>query len=84
MSERILTACFKGNVRNVTVIQYYAPTEGTQIGKRQAFYSQLSRVATDSSKRDSKIVMGNLNAEVGTENEGLEHVMGRRGKNGIN
>jgi hypothetical protein len=33
-SKRILTARFQGNVQNVTVIQCYAPTEGTQIVKR--------------------------------------------------
>jgi hypothetical protein len=29
-------------------------------------------------------VTGDLNAKVGTENEGLEHVMGKLGTNGIN
>jgi hypothetical protein len=42
ISERILTAPFKGNIQNVTVIQCYAPTEGTQIVKKLALYSKLS------------------------------------------
>jgi hypothetical protein len=79
----MLTARFKGNIRNGKVIQCYAPTEGTQIDKKQAFYSQLSRAVIDSNKRDIEIVMGDLNAKVRTENEGLEHVMKRHGKNGI-
>jgi hypothetical protein len=29
-------------------------------------------------------VIGGLNAEIGTVNERLEHVMGRHGTNGIN
>jgi hypothetical protein len=34
--------------------------------------------------RDIKIVMRHLNAKVGIENEGLEHVLGRHGTNEIN
>jgi hypothetical protein len=85
ISERILTAHFKGNIRNVRVIQCYAPTDGWNTScQKKAFYSQLCRVVTDSNKRDIKTVTGDLNAEVGTENEGLEHVVGRHGTNGIN
>jgi exonuclease III len=57
ISERILTAHFKGNIWNVTVIKFYAPTEGTQTDKKQAYYLQLSRAVMDSNKRDIKIVM---------------------------
>jgi hypothetical protein len=39
-----------------TVVQCYAPTEGTQTDIKQAYYLQLSRVVTDSNKRDIKIV----------------------------
>jgi hypothetical protein len=81
ISERILTERFNGNLRNVTVIQCCAPTGGTQTDKKQAFNSQLSRAVTDSNRRDIEIVMGDLKAKVGTENEGLEHVMGRHGTN---
>jgi hypothetical protein len=38
----------------------------------------------DSNKSDIKIVMEDLNAKVGTENEGLEHVTCRHGRNRIN
>jgi exonuclease III len=48
--------------------------DGTQTVKKLAFYPQLSRVVVDSNKRDKKIVMGDLNAEVRTENEPMEHV----------
>jgi hypothetical protein len=44
--ERTLRARLKGNIRNVTVIQCYAPTEGTQIDKNRHFicgYLELSR-----------------------------------------
>jgi hypothetical protein len=42
---------------------------------------KLSKAVMDSNKRDIKIVMGDLNAKVGIENEGLEPVMGRHGTN---
>jgi hypothetical protein len=34
ISERILTARFKENIRNVRVIQCYDPNEGTHIDKK--------------------------------------------------
>jgi hypothetical protein len=38
ISERILTACFKTHIRNVTLIQCCAPTEVTEKTKKEEYY----------------------------------------------
>ncbi|XP_047117394.1 uncharacterized protein LOC124798156 [Schistocerca piceifrons] len=79
VSERIITARFKTNVRYVTVIQCYAPTEIAKGELKDAFYTELNGVLRQINSRDIKILMGDLNAKVGSENEGLEHIMGVHG-----
>lgn len=79
VSERLLTARFKTNIRNVTIIQCYAPTEASDEELKEEFYSSLRDTVYEISKRDIIIIMGDLNAKVGNDNEGLEHVMGIHG-----
>jgi len=61
------------------MIQCYAPTMVAEEDERQEFYVQLNEVLRKQKKRDIIILEGNLNAKVGQENEGLEHIMGRHG-----
>ena len=81
--ERIL-ACFRIKIRNLTNIQCYAPTEMTDKYMKEKFYQQLHETITTVQKRDVILVMGDMNAKVGSNNEGLEHVMGRHGIGNMN
>jgi hypothetical protein len=49
----------------------------TEKDKKEELYQQLSEVTTTVKKRVVIIVMGNMNAKIGPNNEGLEHVMGK-------
>jgi hypothetical protein len=82
--ERIILAWFKTKIRNLTVIQCYATTEMTENEKKEEFYQQLSETIATATKRDVIIVMGDMNAKFGSNNEGLEHVMGRHGIGNMN
>jgi hypothetical protein len=42
VSARIIVARFKTNIRNIVMIQCYAPTEVADDAERQEFYVQLS------------------------------------------
>jgi polysaccharide deacetylase 2 family uncharacterized protein YibQ len=75
--ERITLACFKTKIHNLTIIQCNAPTEMTDKDKKEEIHQQLSEAITTVKKRDVIIVMGDMNAKIGPNNEGLEHVMGR-------
>jgi hypothetical protein len=39
VTERIITSHFQGHAHNVTIIQYYAPTERAEIETKQSFYA---------------------------------------------
>lgn len=79
ISKRLISARFRSRVRNITIIHCYAPTEDAEEEAKLNFYTQLSNAYDSAPKADIKIVIGDLNAKVGTENVGLERVMGRHG-----
>jgi exonuclease III len=56
----------------------------TEKETKEEFYQQLSETKATASKRGEIIVMGDMNAKVGSNNEDLEHVMGRHGIGNMN
>jgi len=84
ISEWIILARFKTKISNLTIIQYYAPTETTDKDMKEKFYQRLLETTTAVQKRDAIIVMGDMNAKFGSNNEGVEHVMGRYGIGNMN
>jgi hypothetical protein len=64
---------------NITIIQCYAPTEAAETEKKNVFYQLLNETLKKVKRRNNKIMMGDMNAQIGPENEGLEHVIGRHG-----
>jgi len=65
---RILTARCNSKARNVTIIQCYAPTNIAHPNDKEEFYDQFQAIIDNVPKRDIKILMGDLNAKVGTNN----------------
>ena len=79
VSSRILTARFNSKGRKVFVIQCYAPTNTADDEVKDEFYEKLQSVIEQAPRRDVKILMGDLNAKVGSDNSGRELTMGRHG-----
>lgn len=79
VSDRIITARFQSKVRKITVIQCYAPTERAEMENKTLFYNTLSGVTDKINKGDIIIVCGDLNAQVGGDNQDFEEVMGKHG-----
>jgi exonuclease III len=46
ISERIIIACFKTKIHNLTIIQRYAPAALTEKSKKEEFYQQLRETIT--------------------------------------
>ena len=77
VSPRILTARFNSKGRRVTIIQCYAPTNVADIEDKVHFYEQVQSVMDRVPARDMKILMGDLNAKVGTDNTNRDLIMGK-------
>ncbi|KAI8503757.1 hypothetical protein Bbelb_187280 [Branchiostoma belcheri] len=86
VSSRIITAKFatkKSNI-NLHVIQCYAPTNDAEEERKDAFYQQLQAVLDRRRNKDITILMGDLNAKIGSDNTGYEEVMGKEGLGKMN
>ena len=77
--ERIIKARFFSNHIKLTVVQCYAPTNNADQEEKDEFYSVLGDALSETSTHDMVIVMGDLNAKVGSDNTGYENVIGRYG-----
>jgi endonuclease/exonuclease/phosphatase family metal-dependent hydrolase len=84
ISERILLLRIRCKVRNLTVVQCYAPTEDAEEEVKQAFYDMLQKTLTETPKKDMKVLMGDFNAKVGSDNDTIENVMGKHGLGEMN
>lgn len=79
ISDRIMVARFNCRFRNISVIQCYAPTEPDDDTSKDEFYSQLDTTICSVPGGDIKIIIGDMNAKVGSDNANIESVMGREG-----
>ena len=71
----------------VSESQHYTvlcPTNIADEERKEEFYQQLQAVLDRVPRRDIVIVMGNMNAKVGSDNAGRQHVMGAEGMGTIN
>ena len=64
ISERIILARSKTKIRNLTIIQSYAPTEMMDKDIKEKFYQQLHETVIAVQKMDVIIVMGDMNAKL--------------------
>ena len=76
---RMITASFRTKKKNISmnVIQCYAPTNDHDDESKEIFYNQLQAVLDTLKDKDVNILMGDLNAKVGSDNQGYEEVMGQ-------
>ncbi|VDP58293.1 unnamed protein product [Schistosoma curassoni] len=78
---RIIKASFKTKKEGVSmnVIQCYASTNDYNEDAKDQFYNRLQSIIEKCPTKDLIILMGDLNAKVGTDNTGYEDIMGRHG-----
>jgi len=78
ISERI-TARIQTKLRKMSVVQCYAPTENAELDEKETFYSLLDKTLLGIKRSDIIVMMGDFNAQVGNNNQDIEHIMGRHG-----
>ena len=84
---RIIEAFFKTSMKNINlrVVMCYAPTNEAEDLAKDNFYSKLESVIQKKySAKDILILMGDMNAKVGDNNDGYERVMGKHGLGTMN
>lgn len=81
VNDRILSIRLQGKVKNIKIIQVYAPTSTADEEEIEAFYTNLQGEIDESKKSDITIVMGDFNAKVGQRQDEIER--GTIGKFGL-
>ncbi len=62
----------------MTVIQCYAPTNDKEEEEvKQEFYDQLQSIRNSVPKHDICLVIGYMNAKIGTDKTGMENAIGQ-------
>ena len=69
----------KRNKMHFTIIQVYAPTSDSTYEEIETFYETLDIAKKQSGSQDLRIIMGDLNAKVGKQQNDDEGVVGRFG-----
>ena len=72
-----MRARLRGKHINITLIQCYAPTNDREDTDNDAFSQQLQAEIDAVSRPDLTIVMGDLNAKVGSDNMYCDRAMGK-------
>ncbi|XP_065091419.1 uncharacterized protein LOC135712357 [Ochlerotatus camptorhynchus] len=67
INARMCKLRIKGRFFNYSIINVHCPHEGRPGDEKEAFYAQLEQVYDGCSQRDVKIVIGEMNAQVGRE-----------------
>ena len=77
ISDRIIYARFFSKYVKLSIIKIYAPMN--EANDEDHFYEQLQTVVDSVHKHDILLVIGDLNANVGEDNEGYENIIGNHG-----
>lgn len=84
ISKRIIMASFESKFQVSTILQTYAPTNKADEEEKEDFNNQLQAAFNKTKKRDIILVMGNLNAKVGSDNQNRERTIRSQGVGIIN
>ena len=79
LSDRILIEKIASKPFNHVIVQVYALTSTSTEDEIEKFYDDLAAAYKICGSQEMKIVMGDLNAKVRTEQDPLREVVGRYG-----
>ncbi|XP_068227967.1 craniofacial development protein 2-like [Palaemon carinicauda] len=79
VNTRLLLVKYKLMQCNMSLLVYYAPTNDSPEEMKDEYYEELQNVIDEIPERGMEIVMGDLSAKVGRNNQGIENVMSVEG-----
>jgi exonuclease III len=79
ISDRVLLIKINSKPVNMSIIQVYAPTSTSSDEDIESFYKDLDCAYNQCGSQDVRIVMGDMNAKVGSSMDPLESVVGPHG-----
>ena len=84
VNERIVVVNMKVDREWMTLVQVYAPRDGSKVEEKECFYSDLQEVIAKLGRKETLVIMGDFNARVGKDCEAWENVIGKNGERGNN
>ena len=72
VSESIITVRFESEFQKVTLVQCYAPTNVDEQQEKDDYYRQLQGGRDNVPGRGIVLVIGDINAKLGSDNTGRE------------
>ena len=79
INERLMSARFQSAYINLSIIVCYTPTNDAEMEEKNSFYDQLQDEINATPKHDLIMVIGDLNAKVGSDNLAWKMTMGKHG-----
>ena len=79
ISDRIMKARFNSKHCKLTIILCYAPTNESDKEDKEDWYEQLQQAAAKVPQHDMLLIIGDMNAKVGSDNSNCERAMGKHG-----
>ena len=76
VNEWIITARFQSKHTKTIIVQVYAPTEDADEDDKDKFYDQLQDTIDDIPSHNIKLLIGDMNAQISNNRQGIEHVIG--------
>ena len=80
VDERIVAARLLIKGRWITYISVYAPTDDSSQEIKDGFYEKLQSVVDKTPRGEKLVILGDLNARVGNNNDGWKEVLGTHGE----
>ena len=84
ISDRIIIVKLFSEPITITIIQVYSPTSASGEEEIEAFYNDLDDAYKQCGSQEMVMVMGDLNAKVGTEQDQQKVVVGQHGLGELN
>ena len=84
VNERVMRRRIRHSLGVLSLVSVYAPIEASDLTMKDVFHAMLESVVVQHPRRDTLLVLGDLNASTGTNGDGYETCVGPHGSRTVN